>query len=62
MMSQQHMTRGIYPRQQTSMSGAVADTMPQQNAEWRHLVMSQQQNANFTNQIRPNFQQGNLFT
>lgn len=58
MMSQQHMARGMYPRQQTAMSGGVGDTMPQQTAEWRHLVMNQQQTANFNPQMRPNFQQG----
>lgn len=60
MMSQQHMTRGMYPRQQNAMTGTVAESIPQHNTEWRHLVMSQQQNANFNPQIRPNFQQGNI--
>ncbi|KAI4457396.1 maml-1 domain [Holotrichia oblita] len=56
MMQQQHMTaRGVYPRQQTTMSSM--DNMPPQggNNEWRHMLMTQQQSANFNQQMRPNF-------
>ncbi|KAI4457424.1 maml-1 domain [Holotrichia oblita] len=59
MMQQQHMTaRGVYPRQQTTMSSM--DNMPPQggNNEWRHMLMTQQQSANFNQQMRPNFPQG----
>lgn len=61
MMQQQHIpTRGMYPRQQTPMGGL--ESMPQHgSAEWRHLVMTQQQNANFTSQMRPNFQHQGKF-
>ncbi|XP_031333196.1 neurogenic protein mastermind-like [Photinus pyralis] len=57
-MQQQHMSaRTMYPRQQSPIGGP--DSMPQHgSAEWRHLIMSQQQNANFNSQIRPNFHQG----
>lgn len=60
MMQQQHMAaRGVYPRQQNPMT---LDSMPQHGtAEWRHLVMSQQQNGNFNPQMRPNFQHQGTF-
>ncbi|KAF5294671.1 hypothetical protein FQA39_LY02803 [Lamprigera yunnana] len=55
-MQQQHLSaRSMYPRQQSPIAGP--ETMPQHgSAEWRHLIMSQQQNANFSPQMRPNFQ------
>ncbi|KRT85174.1 hypothetical protein AMK59_655, partial [Oryctes borbonicus] len=62
MMQQQHMNaaaaRGVYPRQQTTMNSM--DNIPPQggSTEWRHMLISQQQSANFTQQMRPNFQQG----
>lgn len=58
---QQHMnTRSMYTRQQTPIGNL--DSMGQHgNPEWRHLLMTQQQNANFNSQLRPNFQhQGKL--
>lgn len=60
-MQQQHMpSRSMYPRQQGPMGGP--EPMPQHgSAEWRHLIMSQQQNANFNPQIRPNFQHQGQF-
>lgn len=57
MMQQQHIPRGMYPRQQAPMQAATPDTMPQHgSAEWRHLLMTQQQSANFNPQMRPGFQ------
>ncbi|KAK4883013.1 hypothetical protein RN001_006332 [Aquatica leii] len=55
-MQQQHLSaRTMYPRQQSPISGP--ESIPQHgSAEWRHLIMTQQQNANFNPQIRPNFQ------
>lgn len=61
MVPQQHMQRGMYPRQQSVPMG-VGDGMPQAgSAEWRHLLMSQQQNVNFGGQMRPSFQQQGNF-
>ncbi|XP_063912380.1 neurogenic protein mastermind-like [Zophobas morio] len=52
---QQHMmNRNIYPRQQGPVSGMEA--MQHGSTEWRHLLM-QQQNSNFSPQMRPNMQQ-----
>lgn len=63
MMQQQHIPRGMYPRQQAPMQAATPDSMPQHgSAEWRHLLMTQQQSANFNPQMRPGFQhQGTLW-
>ncbi|KAK9879281.1 hypothetical protein WA026_004131 [Henosepilachna vigintioctopunctata] len=54
---QQHLaTRNIYPRQQNPMTSSIEAL--QQKTEWRHILLSQQQNTNFNNQMRPQFQQG----
>ncbi|KAJ8941457.1 hypothetical protein NQ318_016897 [Aromia moschata] len=45
----------IYTRQQGPMGSM--DSVQHNSTEWRHLLMTQQQNSNF-NSIRPNFQQG----
>lgn len=60
---QQHMNaRGVYPRQQATMNSI--DNIPTQggNTEWRHMLMTQQQTANFNQQIRPSFQQGSVYS
>ncbi|KAK5649778.1 hypothetical protein RI129_000807 [Pyrocoelia pectoralis] len=61
-MQQQHMSaRTMYPRQQSPIVGP--ESIPQHgSAEWRHLIMSQQQNANFNSQMRPNFHQGSGYS
>lgn len=47
-----------YTRQQRQLAGM--DSMQHNTTDWRHLLMQQQQNANF-NTMRPNFQpQGNV--
>lgn len=48
----------MYNRQPGPMGGM--DTIQQNSSEWRHLLMSQQQNANFGS-MRPSFQQGGGF-
>lgn len=54
---QQHLaSRNMYPRQQNPMNSPI-DSM-QQKPEWRHLLLQQQQNQSFNNQIRTNFQHG----
>ncbi|KAJ8971580.1 hypothetical protein NQ314_000638 [Rhamnusium bicolor] len=45
----------IYTRQQGPMGGM--ESVQHNSAEWRHLLMTQQQNSSF-NPMRPNFQQG----
>ncbi|XP_066256995.1 neurogenic protein mastermind isoform X2 [Euwallacea similis] len=52
---QQMSGRAMYVRQPGPM-GAI-DSIQQNSADWRHLLMSQQQNANFGN-MRPGFQGG----
>ncbi|XP_025832274.1 neurogenic protein mastermind-like isoform X1 [Agrilus planipennis] len=56
LQQQQHMSaRGIYPRQQAPM-GNSEPLSQHSNAEWRQILMSQQQNANLNPQMRSNFQ------
>lgn len=51
---QQQITgRGMYARQPGPMGGM--ETIQQNSSDWRHLLMSQQQNANFGS-MRPGFQ------
>lgn len=51
---QQQITgRGMYARQPGPMGGM--ESIQQNSSDWRHLLMSQQQNANFGS-MRPGFQ------